>query len=85
VAKRLRVARALKWDQEFESAFLQRRITCEPEDHIDKFAFDVAGALEAVVALAERAGIEVGGVEASGRDYSGTGKPPGAGLRRFLF
>jgi len=79
------VARALKWDQEFESAFLQRRITCEPEDHIDKFAFDVAGALEAVVALAERAGIEVGGVEASGRDYSGTGKPPGAGLRRFLF
>jgi hypothetical protein len=42
-------------------------------------------ALEAVVAFAERAGTEVGGVEASGRDYSGTGKPPGAGLRRFLF
>jgi hypothetical protein len=34
-----------------------------------QFAFDVAGALEAVVALAERAGIEVGGVEAGGRQH----------------
>jgi hypothetical protein len=30
VAKRLRVALALKWDHEFESAFLQRRVTSEP-------------------------------------------------------
>jgi hypothetical protein len=30
VAKRLRVALAPKWDQEFESAFLQRRVNNEP-------------------------------------------------------
>jgi hypothetical protein len=35
VAKRLRVALALKWDREFESAFLQRRVRPNAEPAID--------------------------------------------------
>jgi hypothetical protein len=50
-------------------AAVERDMRVLPAPDGQQFAFDVAGALEAVVALTERAGIDVGGVEAGGRQH----------------